>query len=312
MVARWHGCKLTPFSRNHRMTLPPAVPSTAGQRFRAEFRRLFGEARRVLTFGVVAGFLFSVAWVVFDADVRKNGIGGVLLWVTFIPAVIAVFPLGFIFVGALFAMIPDIAPSDPKTWGPRRRWIEENVTEDRVWAVILAVSGPVCLALIAASFFGHTPAFLDAKRWYMPAVTSYGLLWLAVVLAFAEFGIYAFSVGGNEPTTSLSAGQFLLAYTGLLLVGALAALSFAGLWAAVQVLADSLDANRYPVWHGTLPWVGGISGGLGLLYAVLLVPGGTLIQWLGQRRELDKLKTDALLTLAQAASDAAKSRPSNR
>ena len=290
----------------------PLFSRSTMPRFRDHVRQRLSQSRGLLWLLAIFGVVFAGIEIASSTDELHSRAGalGLLRVVVGITVVSAGLPLVFLVVVAAVDTVQTRAkrPDDPSTWGPWRRWYEANVTEERVFAVAWILSGPACAAISLMSYFGTAPRFATEESWILPAVTSFALLWFAWMLGGAEYSVFEQTVESRGPADSLSAGQFVLVFAGLSALGVLSSVFFGGLLVALDALRSATDAVGSPVWHALLPWIAWIVCGIGIVYTAVILPGTMLVRWLAQRRALDKIRTDALVTLAEAARYAAKER----
>lgn len=184
---------------------------------------------------------------------------------------------------------------------PLARWFTSK-SEDWYVAAGVTLSGPAALALWASWFFRGTPQFAEPDRWEPIFLGAYGLLWVSVALFVVESFLCERAVENRKPIDSLSAGQFTPLLAVIVLLGTLATAGFLATFSVSLILSDSISAASSPGWKKAVPWIAGVLCGFGALGAFVHSPIAVTVQWLGQRRALDKMRTEALLKLADAVS----------
>ena len=170
-----------------------------------------------------------------------------------------------------------------------------GIAERWGWRFVWFVGGPIALGIAFSSTFRGWPQF--SQRAMLPSLYLYGSLGFAGLLTLADASLAEWAVDNREPQDSLHPGQIWFTVLALLGLGAVIVSSLVLVFFATLGVLDALDTRSHPTLRSVLPWG---SGALCVLWALwsAIVPIYAMLRWFASRRALEKMRTEALLRIA--------------
>ena len=171
--------------------------------------------------------------------------------------------------------------------------------------VVWCVGGPVSFMIAVSSYFGFGPE-LD-HRIVLPGLFCFGAVTVASLISLGQSALATWSVGDPDaPQDSLHPGQFCFALMASLALGCLVACLLLIAYLGAISFADGLSPVAYPGWKGSIPWLAAVVCGVWGVMSLVWVPAAGMFGWFSARRALQRLQTDALLSLARATREGAR------
>lgn len=173
----------------------------------------------------------------------------------------------------------------------RVEWIMERWG----WKVLWFGGGAAALLVATSSSVLDRPKFPEG--WMLPSLFLFGTVSSASIATLAQEWM------GNKiiqraPVDSLYPGQFMFVMLGIVTLGLIVAALLLVAFGNALALADAMEKRGHPGWETPTAWIAGIVCGLWSLAAAIWVPLEAMFNWFAARRTLDRMKTDALLKLA--------------